>query len=337
MTLFDFYKKFDTQKKCFDYLQSIRWPDGIKCPHCGHGRHYVVNNISRVKVLNKNKETSALEYKCANNKCYKKFSITTKTIFHSSNVPLWQFFYMMFSSVSNKKNVSSCQQSINLGITQKTCWHIMSRIRMLCFQEEKLKLIGEVEVDETYLAAAKWQRHEKYVSGRKIPVLGLIERGGGKIIVKVIPNKNKKTVQDIILRHVETGSRLITDSAACYINMDSYYYHDTINHREGIYCVGDVHTNNIENHWAHFKKALVGTHHGVSILHLQRYCDEFAYRCNTKDMTPFEKFNDLLSRGCRIKPVNNTKVGFGEVKKKKKFYTYQDFDAIPTLEFIDLS
>lgn len=312
---------FDTEQKCYDYLSNIRWGGKVKCPYCECEKIYITNTKSRYGYDKEIKKYyPPTQYKCSNKKCLKKFSITSETIFHSSKSPIHNFFYMIFSSCMNKKNVSSYQNSLNLGMAQKNTWYIMQRIRMLCFQDDSLKLDDEVEVDETYLAASKWRRRGKgtYVEGRKIPVLGLIQRGGGKIIIKVIPNKNKKTVQDIILKHVECGSRLISDGAACYFNMENYYIHDSINHREGIYVIGDIHTNNIENAWSAFKKAVVGTHHCVSIEHLQRYCDEFAYRWNTKHMTPMEKFNDLIKRGCLAKPATEKSVAKGVSKKKKK-------------------
>lgn len=330
---------FDTEEKCYNYLAGIRWGDKIKCPHCGHDRVYITDTAARYGKgkHNKIKYVPAVQYKCANSKCYKKFTITSGTAFQGCKTTLKCFFYLMYSAAMNKKNVSSSQQAINIGLTQKSSWYIMARIRMFCYQDSLLKLSGEVEVDETYLACGKWSRHDKYINGRKVPVLGLIERGGGKIIVRVIPNKSKKTVQKVILSHVETGSRLITDSAACYINMENYYFHNTINHRDGVYVVGDVHTNNIENAWTKFKKGIVATHHGVSILHLQRYCDEFAYRWNNRHLTPKEKFDDLIKRACLMKPITEKKVGFGARKKHlqsgAKKYTQEDFDAIPIGEF----
>lgn len=334
MTLFQFYQKFNTEQKCCDYLVSIRWPDGIKCPHCGHDRYYKTNGLSRANGSKVQKDIPFIQYKCANNKCYKKFTVKTNTVFHACNIPLWQFFYLIFSSCTSKKNISSVQQSINLGITQKSSWYIMDRIRMVCYQDDSLKLWDEVEVDETYLAAGKWGRWDIYRKGRKIPVLGLLQRGG-KVIIKVMPNKNKKTVQDIILKHVECGTRLLTDSASCYFNMESYYIHETINHRSGEYVRGDVYTNGIENVWSHFKKAIIGTHQSVSIVHLQRYCDEFAYRWNNKEKTPIEKFNDLLKRACNGKPIGNKKSNLQRNKhtgKSSKKYTAEVFSSIPTFK-----
>ena len=315
MTLFQFYKEFDTDKKCIDYLIRCRWGDNISCPHCNHNKYYVTSADKRCKKAGNKDGTKKTEFKCANSKCYKKFSATTGTIFHATNVPLWQFFYLLFSTAINKKNVSATQQALNLGISQKTTWYIMMRIRMLCYQDENLKFDGEVEVDESYLASGKWRRRGGRVTDRKIPVLGLLERGG-KVIVKVIPNKNKKTVQSIILKHVECGSELFTDTAACYFNMDSYYLHQTVNHRAGEYTRGRVYTNGIENFWTNIKSAIVDTHGGVSIEHLQRYIDEVVYRWNNKSMTPLEKFDDLLKRACTTKPIGYDKVSLNAKKHR---------------------
>lgn len=311
MTLFQFYKEFDTEKKCTDYLIKTRWPNGIKCPYCGSEKYYNTNGRScrkdKVKIP---------QYKCANNKCYRKFTATSGTMFHSSNIPLNNFFYLVYSCAINKKNVSSYQTALNLGLAQKTTWHIMMVIRMMCYQEEGIKLSGEVEVDETYLASGKWKRWGSYASGRKIPVLGLLQRGG-KVVVKVIHNKNKKTVQDIIFKYVEVDSKLFTDTAACYINLDSYFIHKTVNHKEGEYTRGDIYTNGIENFWTQVKNATRGTHNGVSTHHLQKYCDEVAYRFNNRHLTPIEKFNDLLKRACESKPIGLKKAKIQNVKIRK--------------------
>ncbi|MES2382813.1 MAG: IS1595 family transposase [Bacteroidota bacterium] len=330
MTVFQFYKTFDTEQKCCDYLVKVRWPDGIKCPHCKHEKYYLTNGVSRQGRETK-KEIAYQQYKCANSKCHKKFTVTTGTIFHGCKMPLWQFFFMIFTSVINKKNISSYQQGVSLGLAQKNVWFMMSKIRMLCFQDENLKFEGEIEVDEAFLAAGKFGTWRKHATNRKIPVLGILQRGGN-IVIKVIPNRFKKTVQDIILKHVECGSRLFTDSAACYFNMDSYYLHETINHRAGEYVRGDVYTNGIECAWAHLKKAINGTHHSVSILHLQRYCDEFAYRWNNRNLSPMDKFNDLLKRGCNCKPISNEKTKMDVKKRLKLKYTTEVFAAMPKIE-----
>jgi DNA-directed RNA polymerase subunit RPC12/RpoP/transposase-like protein len=323
MTLFQFYQKFDTDEKCFDYLAKIRWPDGVNCPHCGHIKHYVISTAKRSRSLPPkiNKGKPKTEYKCANSKCWRKFNAITGSIFSQTKLPLWQFFYLIFSSAMNKKNVSSFQQATNLGISQKSCWYIMMRIRMLCWQDESLMLGGCVEVDETYLAAAKWKRRQlknKDMPNKKAAVLGLLQRGG-RVIVRVIPNKDKRTVQDIIFKHVEVDSRLFTDSAACYFGLGSYFLHESVNHRNGEYVRGDVYTNGIESFWSNAKSGIKGTHNGCSKLHLQRYLDELAYRWNNKHLTPSERFNDLIRRALITKPVRyKSAIGaFAERNKKK--------------------
>jgi hypothetical protein len=301
MTTFDFYKKFDTDKKCADFLESIRWEDGAKCPYCGHSKYYVTNPVARRGNKGIKREFFRRELKCANSKCWKKFNVTSGTIFQCSKSPLWKFFFLIFSCVQNKKNVSSHQQAENLGMTQETCWSTMARIRLLCYQDADIKLSGDVEIDETYMRMAKWKRPKYSIKepSRKFPILGLLQRGG-KIVLKSIPNKEKRVVQKIIFKHVEVESRLLTDSAPCYNGLSSYYRHEFVNHREGEYVRGDVYTNGIEMIWGHLKKALTGTHHGVSELHIQSYLDEFAYRFNNRHLTPEEKFIHLMKRACNV-------------------------------------
>lgn len=313
MTLFQLYKRFDTDEKCIDFLIKIRWPDGVVCYHCGNDKVYRIKNFS-TSPENKGKIS---RFKCA--KCRKLFSVTGRTAFDSAKIPLWQFFYLIFSCAINKKNVSSYQNHYNLGISQKTTWHIMSKIRMLCFQDENLKLSGEVEVDETFIRVPKWKipNIKRIGKNKKYPIMGLIERGG-RVIVKVIPRREKKIVQTIILNHVEVGSKLFTDTAGYYFGLDSYYLHQKVNHSEREFARGEAHTNSIEAFWSGLKKAIVGTHHKVSQLHLQRYCDELAYRWNNRRLTVEEKFNDLIKRACQCGVLKKDKVCLDVKNKEKK-------------------
>lgn len=317
MTLFQFYKKFDTNEKCINYLVQLRWGNSVSCPYCSNDRYYIVKSNAhyRKRPISETGNHPTC-FKCANNGCGKKFSVVTGTIFNSLKVPMWQFFYLIFSSAINKKNVSSFQQATNLGIAQKTTWLMMAKIRSLCYQDEDLILSGEVEADETYLAMAKWKRPYKkknLVRNKKLPVFGLIERKG-KILIKVIPNKDRRTVQDIIFKHVEVDSKLFTDSAPCYFGLSSYYLHQIVNHRIGEYVRGEVYTNSIEAVWSHVKMAIKGTHHGVSKFHLQGYCDEIVYRMNNKHLSPLQKFEDLIKKGLTIGLVRGRHI-FKNVKK----------------------
>ena len=191
-------------------------------------------------------------YRC--NACLEDFTVRTGTVMERSHIPLQKCLYAMYMLVTSRKGISSVELHTKLRISQKSAWFMLHRLREAC-RDKDSALFGIVEIDETYV--------------------------GGKVIAMPIKMTDKGTIQDIIFNHVEEDTTIYTDEHRSYDGLDEEgYEHDTVNHSEGEYVDGNVHTNNIEAVWAVFKRGLKGIYHHVSVEHLGRYVDEYAFRLN---------------------------------------------------------
>ncbi|MBX7204438.1 MAG: IS1595 family transposase [Bacteroidia bacterium] len=276
------YFKDDTV--CREYLEAIRWADGITCPHCGSSRFY--------------KFKSGVKYKCAANTCYKKFSVTVGTVFDSAKIPLRKWFVAMYLVTSHKKGISSYQLGRDVGVTQKTAWFMLHRLREL--SENGLeKLTGEVEIDETYIGGRERNRKiskKTGVQGRPTnlpPVLAMVQRGGG-VRAFQIPDVRGFTLTSKVFENVADGTRVMTDGFSGYYMLRSRYSHESVNHSNEEWVRGDVHTNTVEGFFGLMKRGVIGIYHQISPKHLQRYCNEFAFRYSTRELGEGERMNVAL-------------------------------------------
>lgn len=288
--LTDFHDFFKDEATCREYLAQKRWNGKPVCPYCKHDKVYRIENGKR--------------YKCANNECYKKFSVTVNSIFEDTNIPLRTWFLAIYLCTSHKKGISSVQLAKDLGVTQKTAWHLEHRIREMLKTKEPVMLSNEVEVDETFVGGKDKNRHfdkKKGTIGRgvqedKVVVLGLVERNG-KVVAKRIPNAKAQTIIPMIENHVAKGTTMLTDEWYAYGKLHTLgYEHKTIEHNLKIYVVGDIHTNTIENFWSVLKRGLYGIYHFASKKHFDRYLDEFTSRYNTRSLSEVERFDHFLTQ-----------------------------------------
>jgi transposase-like protein len=281
---------FSDKQKCIDYLTSIRWNDGnITCPHCGKDKIYALQGATK-------------RFKCAS--CRKQFSATKGTIFENSPISLQKWFVAVYLLTAHKKGISSLQLSRDISVTQKTAWFMLQRIRFALKHKSFNAPVMDstVECDETYIGGKNKNRHvSKRVAnsqGRsvkdKAPVFGLVERNG-RVVAMVVKDTTKNTIQPIIEQHVTKGANVMTDEWKAYIGLNKNFNHGVVQHGEGVYKIGDIHTNTIEGFWSLLKRGIIGIYHNVSVKHLDKYVDEFEFRYNNRDLKDFAKFESMLS------------------------------------------
>jgi transposase-like protein len=293
-TLQQAIQHFSDQQVCIDAVSALRWPDGVTCPACEQKDHYYLSTQKR--------------WKCKD--CGSQFSVKLGTIFEDSPLGLDKWLLAMWMLANCKNGVSSYEIHRAIGVTQKSAWFMLHRLRLAMQGNGIVKLGGPnstVEVDETYIggkarnmhAIARRRRNVKGIDAKTM-VMGAIERGG-KVFAKVVPNRKKETIKDVIFPVIEQGTTVHTDEFPAYIYAarDVEFEHKVINHLEK-YVDGNVHTNGIENFWSLLKRGLNGTYVSVEPFHLFRYVDEQAFRFNNRGNkdTPIndgERFEMLLA------------------------------------------
>jgi transposase-like protein len=269
ISTFELFAMFPDQETARTYLEGRLWPNGPRCPVCGMGERITARDEGF--------------YRC--NQCKEDFTVRTGTIFERSHVPLHKWIYAMYQLVTARKGISSMQLAKEIGITQKSAWFVLHRLREACGPKLE-KLRGIIEIDETYVGGIEANKHrsKKLKAGRgtigKTPVLGMRERGG-RTVAMTVESTDKDTIQATIHQNVEAGSTLHTDEGGAYKGIgDAGFGHDTVNHSASEFVRGDVTTNGIESVFAVLKRGLIGVYHHASPKHLDRYVDEFSFRLN---------------------------------------------------------
>ena len=321
-TLQQAIRYFSNEQTCIDTVAALRWPDGPVCPACEHKEHYYLKTQRR--------------WKCK--ECYKQFTVKLGTIFEDSPIPLDKWLTALWMLVNCKNGISSYEVGKDLGITQKSAWFVLHRLRLALKSGSITKLGGpdsEVEVDETFIGQKAKNMHKsrklRLIRARnevqnyksqggpgslpgKTAVMGMLDRQQRKVRATVVPNVKRETLQAKILNGIEHGTKLYTDTAVVYDELAQTYAHEMVNHLEG-YVQGRVHTNGLENFWSLLKRSLNGSYVAVEPFHLFRYVDEQVFRFNNRG-TRKEKVTDADRFELALSQIAGKRLTFAEVTGK---------------------
>ena len=276
---------FSDIDRAHKFATKLRWPNGIECPRCQSKEHSYIS--------------TRRFWFCKG--CKKQFTVKVASIFEDSPLGMDKWMLAVWLIVTCKNGISSYEIASHLGITQKSAWHLMHRVRKAMSSGSFSKLSGEIEADETFIGGKARNMHvEKRMrritgtgSKDKVPVLGMMERGG-KVRTMVVPNRKKAALQSEVRKHVEAGSALYTDALLSYEGLAGEYAHKVVDHAVQ-YVDGKVHTNSMENFWSLLKRMISGTYVSVEPYHLHRYLDEQALRFNERKMTAADKFAAVMA------------------------------------------
>lgn len=286
-TLTEVIRHFENPLNCVAAMVAMRWPDGNPvCPHCGGTRQHWLEKQMR--------------WKCY--QCRKQFSVKVGTVMEDSPIALDKWLVTLWMLVNCKNGVSSYEIARNIGVTQKSAWFMLQRLRLALQDRRCGTLSGTIEVDESFIGGKARNMHQgKRVKAmerkhkNKTIVLGFLERGGD-VRTEVVENRDSHTLQRKVLYHIEEGSTVMTDELHSYCGLETVYAHKVINHAYE-YAKGHILTNGMENFWSLLKRGLGGTYVSVAPFHLFRYLDEQMYRYNNrKDTNDEGRFLKALSQ-----------------------------------------
>jgi transposase-like protein len=305
-TLVEAVRFFADEERTFAAAIALRWPGGVHCPECGRAD---VRFIATRKT-----------WECKEKHPRRQFTVKKGTIFEDSALPLDKWFIAIWAVTNCKNGISSYELHRSIGVTQKSAWHMLHRIRLAMDAGGLTKFSGIIEADETYIGGSATNMHahkrEQRVTGTggndKMAVLGILQRTNGEIpsrvATRVIRSANAKTLQGYVRANVEAGAQLMTDSAIAYRGLRADYIHEHVNHAVE-YVRDTVHSNGIENFWSLLKRTIKGTYVSVDPLHLNRYCGEQVFRFNERKKDDYGRFalvvGSIIGRRLTYKELTN--------------------------------
>jgi transposase-like protein len=300
-SLLEVFQTFGDEERCKEYLKELRWSNTggqMTCPRCESFKIY--------------KFKDGKKYSCGD--CLKQFTITVGTIFEGTKAKLTKWFAAIYLLTSRKKGISSVQLSKDIGVTQKTAWFMLQRIRGAMKQPLPGMIEVIAEVDETYIGGKEKNKPKKkrqdHNQGRstktRTAVAGVLSRTDGKVWARKIQNATKKELHEFIGWHVFPTATIMTDEWRGYNGLERIYDHQKVRHKKEEYVRGECHTNGIEGFWSILKRGIIGVYHSISRKHLNRYLDEFCFRYNNlkfDDVTKFYKMFRTIDARLRYKDL----------------------------------
>jgi transposase-like protein len=303
-TLLEAVKHFADKDVALQFVVALRWPNGVVCPRC-ESREWSFLSTRRL-------------WKCK--ACKKQFSVKVGTIFEDSPIGLEKWLPAMWMIANCKNGISSYELGRALGVTQKTAWFMLHRLRHAMQDMTTDKFSGHVEVDETYIGGKVQNMHREQAAearkagkkwAGKAAVLGVLERHGNgtsRVRTRMIGTTKRSELVAHMKDQIQPGSNIYTDALPSYASLNHMFYHQFIDHTEA-YANGIVHTNGLENFWSLVKRCIRGTYVAVEPFHLFRYLDEQAFRFNARKLTDAMRFRDVLSQIANKRLTYKTLIG----------------------------
>ena len=285
ISLSELFAMFPDDATAERFFVESRWPNGAACPHCGS--------------LNVQSGTThkTMPFRCRD--CRKFFSVRVGTAMADSKLGYRTWVIASYLVTTSLKGVSSMKLHRDLGVTQKTAWHLAHRIRQAWADNGDFPLGGPVEVDETYVGGLAKNRH---ISERdrgvpppeKAPVVGVKDRTTGEVRARVIARADGSTLRGFVRENAQPGAQVYSDGHAAYTPLEGEYKHKAVQHSVGSYVIEQAHTNGIESFWSMLKRGYVGTFHHMSPKHLDRYVSEFAGRHNQRPLDTIDQMRAVV-------------------------------------------
>jgi len=284
VNLMNLIEQLGSDDDCREYLERLRWPNGVACTRCGN------TSVSRLQKRD--------QYECNAESCGYRFSVTSGTIMHDSHLPLRKWFIAIYLIIEGKKGISSRQLGRTLNVAYKTAWYLSQRIRAALKTPDAL-LSGIIEVDETWVGGKTHGKGRGYMENKTM-VIGAAQRDGD-VRMETGGTPTRKELHGFIDRNIADDAEAVyTDEHPAYGDLsDEDTRHETVQHAREEWVRGDVHTNTVEGVRALFKRGVAGSFHKVSRKHLDRYLDEFEFRFNNRN-NPFifrDALRELLTAG----------------------------------------